>query len=141
MQRKKIVKSYKLPYKLQFLANSDRNQHIAVCGFGREIKIYDYSLNLNLKTYLNSGKLGWFRPGVLRPLTSSQKLGKLFLNLARETRENLFPTLIINFIIRLVKKGNLLNQFSKVFKKGINLNGKFKGQLRPFFNYWKFGQV
>ncbi len=46
MQRKKIVKSYKLPYKLQFLANSDRNQHIAVCGFGREIKIYDYSLNL-----------------------------------------------------------------------------------------------
>ncbi len=46
MQTKKIVKSYKLPYKLQFLANSGENQHISVCGFGKEIKIYDYSLNL-----------------------------------------------------------------------------------------------
>ncbi len=31
MHRKKIVKSYKLPYKLQYLANSNKNQHIAVC--------------------------------------------------------------------------------------------------------------
>jgi len=39
------VKSYKFPYKLAFLAHSDKNRHIAVCGTGREIKVYDYSLN------------------------------------------------------------------------------------------------
>ena len=43
MQTKEVIKSDKKPYKLQFLAVS--KEHIAVCGFGKEIQIYDYNLN------------------------------------------------------------------------------------------------
>jgi WD40 repeat protein len=46
MQDKRIVNSHRLDYKLQYLATNDKKEHIAVCGFGREIKIYDYNLNL-----------------------------------------------------------------------------------------------
>jgi len=43
MQTKKVIKSNKKPYKLKYLAVS--KNHIAVCGSGKEIQIYDYSLN------------------------------------------------------------------------------------------------
>ncbi len=44
IQTKKIVKSFKANYKLQYLATS--KEHIAVCGYGREILIFDTNLNL-----------------------------------------------------------------------------------------------
>jgi WD40 repeat protein len=43
MQTKKVIKSDRKSYKLQYLTVS--KNHIAVCGFGKEIQIYDYSLN------------------------------------------------------------------------------------------------
>jgi len=43
IQHKKVVKRDRKGYKLDSLATSDR--HIAVCGDGREISIYDYDLN------------------------------------------------------------------------------------------------
>jgi len=45
--KKKKIKSDKSDYKLRYLATT--NRHIAVCGFGREIRIYDYELNLTKK--------------------------------------------------------------------------------------------
>ena len=44
MGAKRVIKSHILPYKLHSLAINKK--HIAVCGEGREIKIYDYNLNL-----------------------------------------------------------------------------------------------
>jgi WD40 repeat protein len=44
MQKREILKTHTLNYKLAFLANNKK--HIVVCGFAKEIKIYDYNLNL-----------------------------------------------------------------------------------------------
>ena len=49
MQKKKIIKSVKSDYKLQYLAINKRLGHIAACGFGREIRIYDFNLHSLLK--------------------------------------------------------------------------------------------
>ena len=46
MQNKQILNSHRLGYKLAFLSINYIKNHIAVCGFGKEIKIYDYDLNL-----------------------------------------------------------------------------------------------
>ena len=43
MQQKKTIKSHQLNYKLQYLATT--KNRIATCGFGKEIKIYDWNLN------------------------------------------------------------------------------------------------
>jgi len=43
MKKRKVVNSHKLKYKLQFLATSKK--HIATCGDGREIRVYDYNLS------------------------------------------------------------------------------------------------
>jgi len=53
MRKKKIVNSHTLNYKLSFLAIN--NKHIAVCGKGKEIKIYNYKLEL-LKTIKSETK-------------------------------------------------------------------------------------
>ena len=50
---KRVVKSHILPYKLMYLATNKK--HIAVCGIGNEIKIYNYHLNL-IKTIKNKTK-------------------------------------------------------------------------------------
>jgi len=42
IQTQKVVKSHKLPYKLEFLATS--KERIAVCGFNEEIQIYNHNL-------------------------------------------------------------------------------------------------
>ena len=44
IKKKKIIKSDKSDYKLMYLATTDK--HIAVCGTGKEIRIYDYHLKL-----------------------------------------------------------------------------------------------
>jgi WD40 repeat protein len=44
IKAKRTIKSHKLPYKLHSLATN--KNHIAVCGKGKEIRIYDYNLNL-----------------------------------------------------------------------------------------------
>jgi WD40 repeat protein len=44
MEAKRVIKSHILPYKLQYLATNKK--HIAVSGYGKEIKIYDYNLKL-----------------------------------------------------------------------------------------------
>jgi len=49
MQKKEVIKHHKLKYKLQYLAVSNKLKNIAVCGFGREIIIYDFSLNFITK--------------------------------------------------------------------------------------------
>jgi len=46
MQKREIIASDKTPYMLQYLAINSSKEHIAVCGTGKEIKIYDFSLNL-----------------------------------------------------------------------------------------------
>ncbi len=53
LKNRKTVKSYKAKYKLQYLAVSPR--HIATCGFGKEILIFDYALNL-IKTISSETK-------------------------------------------------------------------------------------
>ena len=53
MQTKKIVKSHKLPYKLKYLAISQN--HIAVCGKGKEIQIYNHNLE-PIKTIVSKTK-------------------------------------------------------------------------------------
>jgi WD40 repeat protein len=47
---KRVIKSDRLPYKLMYLATNKK--HIAVCGTGKEIKIYDYNLK-SVKTIKN----------------------------------------------------------------------------------------
>jgi WD40 repeat protein len=42
--KKRVINSHKLDYKLLYLATS--YNHIAVCGFGKEIKIYNFNLDL-----------------------------------------------------------------------------------------------
>ena len=44
MQKREVIKSHRLNHKLQFLATSKKLKHIAVCGFGKEITIYDFNL-------------------------------------------------------------------------------------------------
>jgi len=44
IKKKKIIKSDKSEYNLNYLATTDK--HIAVCGTGKEIRIYDYHLKL-----------------------------------------------------------------------------------------------
>jgi len=44
IKKREIIKKAKSNYKLMYLATTNRD--IAVCGFGREIRIYDYELNL-----------------------------------------------------------------------------------------------
>jgi hypothetical protein len=46
IKKREIIKSHTLDYKLQYLATNPKKNHIAVCGKGRQIKIYDYNLNL-----------------------------------------------------------------------------------------------
>lgn len=46
IKNKRELRSSKSNYKLSFLAINDIQKHIAVCGFGREILIYDFDLNL-----------------------------------------------------------------------------------------------
>ncbi len=53
MQQKKTIKSHQLNYKLQYLATT--KNRIATCGFGKEIKIYDWNLN-PIKTIYNENK-------------------------------------------------------------------------------------
>ncbi|MEA2099176.1 MAG: caspase family protein, partial [Campylobacterota bacterium] len=55
MQTRKIIKSDTLNYKLGFLTTSEKLKHIAVCGFGKEIKIYDFNLN-HIKTIQSETK-------------------------------------------------------------------------------------
>ncbi|MEA3491654.1 MAG: caspase family protein [Campylobacterota bacterium] len=65
LKKRKTVKKKRLDYKLKYLATT--NKHIALCGFDKEILIYDYNLNLikkiNSKTepsglsYSPNGKL------------------------------------------------------------------------------------
>ena len=47
LENKKIIKSDKNGYKLHFLAATSNIEdgHIAVCGYGKEIQIYDFELN------------------------------------------------------------------------------------------------
>ena len=49
MQERRIINSDQKPYKLKYLAFSERLQHIAVLGNNKTVLIYDFSLNL-LKT-------------------------------------------------------------------------------------------
>jgi len=49
MTQKRVIKSDGANYNLDYLATNSKLKHIAVCGYGKEIKIYDYSLHL-LKT-------------------------------------------------------------------------------------------
>ncbi len=49
IQKRKIITSHKSNSMLSYLATNSKKQHIAVCGTGREVKIYDFSLHL-LKT-------------------------------------------------------------------------------------------
>jgi len=44
IQTRKIIKSNKLDYRLQYLATTTK--HIAVCGDAKEVLVYDYNLNL-----------------------------------------------------------------------------------------------
>ncbi len=50
MQKREIIKSDRKEYKLKYLALSQN--HTAVCGFGREIQIYDFHLN-HIKTIIS----------------------------------------------------------------------------------------
>ena len=57
ISKKMVIKSAKSKYKLMYLATSKKNNfknsgHIAVSGYGGEIKIYDFKLNL-IKTIKN----------------------------------------------------------------------------------------
>jgi WD40 repeat protein len=45
IEKKTKVKSHTLPFNLMYLAINPKLQEIAVCGEGRQIDIYDYSLN------------------------------------------------------------------------------------------------
>ena len=49
LEDKKVLKLYKLNYKLMYLATSNRN--IAVCGFGNRIDIYNFNLEHNKTIY------------------------------------------------------------------------------------------
>jgi WD40 repeat protein len=55
IKKREIIKSHTLDYKLQYLATNPKKNHIAVCGKGRQIKIYDYNLNL-IKTISSQTK-------------------------------------------------------------------------------------
>ena len=63
MQKRKIIASHKTPYMLQYLAINSSKQHIAVCGMGKEIKIYDFSLNpiKTIKSETNPAGLAYNR--------------------------------------------------------------------------------
>ncbi|WP_373035825.1 caspase family protein [Sulfurimonas sp.] len=65
MDKKKIVKSDESAYKLQYSAVSKDN--IALCGYGHEILIYDYSFNLiqTIKTDTKSSGLAYSEDGKL----------------------------------------------------------------------------
>jgi len=58
MAQKRVIKSDKLNYKLQYLAINNKLKHIAVCGHSKEIKIYDYSLHLLKTIYSNTVPTG-----------------------------------------------------------------------------------
>ncbi len=58
MQKKYIVKSHKLNYKLQYLATNSKYQHIAVCGSSKEMVIYDFNLK-KIRTIKSKLKLSY----------------------------------------------------------------------------------
>lgn len=67
IQKRKVIKNDKSDYKLKYLAINKELEHIAVCGKGREILIYDYDLNLvkRVKTETKSSGLSYSKNGEL----------------------------------------------------------------------------
>jgi WD40 repeat protein len=46
IQKREVINSHSLNYRLQYLANNLTSKHIAVCGKAKKINIYNYNLNL-----------------------------------------------------------------------------------------------
>ena len=108
LKTKRVIKSHTSDYKLQYLATSLKNGgQIATCGFGKEILIFDYNLNL-IKTiqsetkpvglaYSKNGKYLIAGTGEYPYVTNIYQTNKNY-SLFKSFKKHTNTTMAVNFI-------------------------------------------
>ena len=108
MNKKRVINSHKLDYKLEYLAISPKLKNIAVCGYGKEIKIYDYNLNLIKTIYSDTVPTGLAYSPNGEYLIAGASAYPLNVNIYKTDGYRLFSsfkkhkniTVAVNFIMR-----------------------------------------
>ncbi len=109
MQKRRVIKSDSSNYKLDYLAINSSLQQIAVCGFGKEIDIYDFNLNLlkrikseTVPDGLHYSRDGRFLIAGTAALPLNVNIYKTFQNYAlyRTFKKHKNLTMAVNFIER-----------------------------------------